>query len=295
MKTYLKIFGLFYLTLLKINDDASMRENIIKFDWEFEPFDLENKSIYMSVKYMDQSDYFTIMATKAAFQYKDFKLHRFSDDECYVTIAKFYKKYLPTFVNLPFGVMKSDFCRYLMIYHNGGIYIDSDVVIKKNPAYWIPSTIKTKIREEKINVFIGVEAYLPNDYTKYKFYHPYQISQWTFAANKNHKIFLDCLDDIHNAFEGNKTKFEDIHNIIELTGPGAFTRSVHQFIAPFVKDSSELANAPMIVKDVYIGPPNTLNCGIEQKYEGKLYYCNKYSVSEHLYSGSWKGKTRNLE
>eukprot|EP00835_Amoeboradix_gromovi_P005668 NODE_557_length_6694_cov_0.358302.p2 type:complete len:299 gc:universal NODE_557_length_6694_cov_0.358302:1447-2343(+) len=250
-------------------------------------FKLENKAFYMSVKAYDQDDDFTRRTIKSVFSFRDYELFRVSDSECSFVLSSAYPKYLETFNELPFGVMKSDFCRYLMIYHFGGIYIDSDVVIRKSPEYWIPQRVDRQIQPKPIQVFIGIEAIIPTKYKEYLFYHPYQIAQWTFAANKQHDIFLFCLEDIHNRFHENKTYFNDINHIIELTGPGTMTRSVFKYIGDFIKDASVLQDAPIIIKDVYIGPPNTLNCG-PNVYEGVVYECNKFTVSDHLYGGRWK-------
>ena len=251
------------------------------------PFELENKSFYMSVKTLDQDDEFTKRTVESVLKFRDYNLFRFSDDECIEVILKSYVEYFETFVKLPFGVMKSDFCRYLMIHHFGGIYIDSDVVIERNPIYWIPAVVRKEFEPDTIQAFIGVEAILPNKYVEYKFYHPYQIVQWSFAANKGHQIFRNCMDDINDRFINNQTYFNDIHHIIELTGPGAMTRSVLKYLDIPIEDASIFAEAPILIKDVYIGPPNTLNCG-ENDYEGVVYNCNKYTVSHHLYGGRWK-------
>ena len=251
-------------------------------------FEVENKHIFMSVKDINQNDDFIRNSVKFALKYKDYKLVRFTDDDCMALIESYYSQFLVTFSQLPFGVMRSDFCRYLIIFHFGGIYIDSDVKILKNPMYWVPAKINQRIAPQSINAFFSVEAFLPNLYKEYKFSHPYQIVQWSFAANKNHPIFLHCLIDINEAFQANKTKFDDIHNIVELTGPGTMTRAVHQYINPYIHyNQSFLQQAPVHIKDVYIGPPNTMNCG-PRTYEGIQYPCNHLAAVEHMYAGSWK-------
>ena len=255
---------------------------------QIQPFRLQNRVFHMSVKELDQNDEFTQKTVESTSKFRDFTLTRFSDQECADVLAKSYSKFSDTFANLPFGVMKSDFCRYLMIYHYGGVYIDSDVVVQRHPDEWVPFDIEKRVKPEMINVFVGVEAFLPVHYKESRFYHPYQISQWSFAAQKHHPIFLNCIQDIDNLFKKERNKFNDIHNIIELTGPGAMTRAVHDYIRPFIHDISVLATTPMIIKDVYIGPPHALNCG-PNWYENIQYHCNEYTVSHHLYGGRWKG------
>ena len=207
-----------------------------------------------------------------------YTLIKFTDDDCYLELNKFLK-YLKMVQEFKFGVMRSDFCRYLYLYEYGGIYIDSDVVIKDDPIHWISQRPIIEINPHiQINMVIGLEALA--EYDNDHFMDPFQSVQWTFAATKKHQIMMDAMDDIYDAYMNNKEDFDNAKHIVRLTGPGALTRSYKKYIEMNSNQKIKLENVPVVVKDVYIGSLSLFNC--------RQLYCSGYTAVDHLFSGSWK-------
>ena len=94
--------------------------------------------------------------------------YTFHDDD---TIADFIREYFPreifeVFVSMPYGVMRSDFWRYAIIYTFGGIYADLDTVCKVHARTWM---------EDGKSFIVGLE-------------HAVGFAQYFFAAKAGHPI-----------------------------------------------------------------------------------------------------------
>eukprot|EP00834_Sanchytrium_tribonematis_P008025 NODE_835_length_3613_cov_0.278600.p3 type:complete len:189 gc:universal NODE_835_length_3613_cov_0.278600:1848-2414(+) len=137
------------------------------------------KNIYMSVKDKGHTDRFVTQAMKSIPE--GYKVVQFDDDDCYKLLSEYpvYTEMVKSFI---FGVMRSDFCRYLFIYHHGGIYIDSDVVIRKDPMLWTQLSANLLIENEPIKMVVGLETKYKG-YPEPQFCDPYQTVQWAFAAH----------------------------------------------------------------------------------------------------------------
>eukprot|EP00834_Sanchytrium_tribonematis_P007290 NODE_639_length_5118_cov_0.568440.p3 type:complete len:311 gc:universal NODE_639_length_5118_cov_0.568440:1141-2073(+) len=250
-------------------------------------FTLLNKVFYMSVKDKSNLDDLTYRSLNYTSKYPEFKVELFDDNDCLALIQLNYTKYLDLYTHLPFGVMKSDFCRYLFIFHHGGIYIDSDVLILSNPNKW-GQFVNKFIQAKPIQLIVGLEVIDFDHWKKHLYSNPLQILQWSFAANPNHPILRNCLQDIYNNFQLKQSEFADISKIIDLTGPGVMTRNVHHYITQIYPNIRILLDAPIVIGDVYIGGLNFMDCGTDLL--GIVYNCTKSSATQHLFGGRWKSE-----
>eukprot|EP00834_Sanchytrium_tribonematis_P004254 NODE_199_length_13192_cov_0.539219.p5 type:complete len:338 gc:universal NODE_199_length_13192_cov_0.539219:2753-3766(+) len=251
------------------------------------------QTVFMSVKNLNPTDEHALKAIAAMKKFPDYKLELFDDDKC-IEIASKYKHVLDlesTVKNLPHGVMKSDFCRYIMIYDQGGIYVDSDVMIMKDPREWM-QTANTVENPQPIRMIVGLEIAYTSEPTNWKLLDYYvgmqQFVQWSFAAAPKHEILWDCIYEIHSnfikdpaSFQGGKGQKFNI-NLIQKTGPGVFTRAVQKYMNRFKIGSDALYKTPVIINDLYIGGTDLFNC-LPQYND-----CVPTRGIWHLFSGRWK-------
>jgi len=114
-------------------------------------------------------------------------------------IYKAYKK-------LPLDVMKADLWRYCVIYFFGGIYADTDTIVKINPHIFLNDSLLTVVAENKTH-----------------------ICQWFFAAPKKSPILRIIIDlAVERILTIKKIKGE--HIIHYLTGPGVFTDGIRKYL-----------------------------------------------------------------
>jgi len=108
---------------------------------------------------------------------------------------------------LPMGVMKADLWRYCIIYHYGGIYVDTDTEPLAHP-----------------NIFTSPKTLLicgPENQT--------HLSQWFFAAPKHSPILKRIIEfSVKRILETQKIQGE--HIIHYLTGPGCFTDAIEDYL-----------------------------------------------------------------
>ena len=244
------------------------------------------KNVYMSVK--DLNVYSTVQrkAMDGLSMFSEYNLTLFDDQFCYNLLEE-YPQY--SFVKeFTIGVMKSDLCRYLIIYHYGGIYIDSDAVMKLNPLEWVFGNNAKKRNGTSVEFIVGLEALPMDTYPQYGFCGPFQIVQWTFASKPKHPILLFALEEIKWNFENKREEFEMWSRAVGLTGPCVMTHAIKSHFFNNSIDLLQIENAPVIVGNLYVGPVNQFNCG--SSFNGKSYPCNQYTAIHHLYAGSWKSE-----
>eukprot|EP00834_Sanchytrium_tribonematis_P008023 NODE_835_length_3613_cov_0.278600.p1 type:complete len:282 gc:universal NODE_835_length_3613_cov_0.278600:971-1816(+) len=233
-------------------------------------------TIYMAVK-DDSIDKYQQQALEAI--PADQKLFKITDENCLELIQAEYPKYYQMVSHFKHGVQKSDFCRYLFIYHYGGTYIDSDVVIKHDINEWMTDRPSKKINPTPIRMIVGLETIYPG-YVVPGYMDPYQTVQWTFSAYPKHDILLNAMDDILTNFEKNPSGFDSRDGIVNLTGPGAMTRAVQQYLFKNGGVKTDLNEVPLVVGDLYIGTVLLFNCQDP--------ICVRFAAVRHLFAGHWK-------
>ncbi|KAJ8905567.1 hypothetical protein NDN08_002074 [Rhodosorus marinus] len=112
------------------------------------------------------------------------------------------------FQNLPIGVMKADFFRYMVIYQFGGVYADADTTNFQRIENWIARDCEFVVAPEDNDMF---------------------FCQWAFAAAPRHPIFKRLVERIFERLSGN-VDYTYEHFVHEYTGPAAFTHSIREVL-----------------------------------------------------------------
>ncbi len=246
--------------------------------------------IWMSVKSKLTPTEMEIKATAFVLNYPGYNLTKFDDEMCYYVIDTHYTQY--TFVkDFTIGVMKSDFCRYLMVYHYGGVYMDSDVFFQKDPKDWMDYKYLSDDNRvySNVNFMVGLEG-VPNEHFKeIGFCGDIQVVQWTFAATKQHPILLHMMDAIRDRYYKDKSKFVNWYDAVASTGPCVMTNGIKWYFNlnnESIDGIKQITDTTLIVKDVFMGPLSFFNCGDKNIFVKSD--CNEMTAIIHKYQGSWK-------
>jgi hypothetical protein len=165
------------------------------------------------------------------------------------------------FNKLNVGAAKADFWRYLILYKNGGIYLDIDSNILK-PI--------DEIIEKNDLAVISREGC-----------HPYFL-QWLLIFTKNHLILKNVIDYcVYNIMN------ETTSDIINLTGPGVFTKAINNTMLDYYDkkkinlyyEKDEDLNK-YIIKCKFYGIDYNHYAEYSHKYKDLLYINNIYWKNE---------------
>lgn len=131
-----------------------------------------------------------------------------------------------SYQNLSIPILKADFLRYLLLFHEGGMWFDLDVQCGDVPIDdWIPPNLKATT-----GMVVGWEfdAGLPSDTS-------HQLESWTIMAQPGSPYMLQAINDITEAIhdEANEhsvpisgLKLHMLPDVVDFTGPARLTRSV---------------------------------------------------------------------
>jgi mannosyltransferase OCH1-like enzyme len=147
----------------------------------------------------------------------EYTFYLFDDDE----MDKFVNTNYPgpiadAYNRLNIIVAKVDFWRYLVLYKYGGVYLDMDSEI-------LVSLDDNLIRPED-------EAILTEEKN------PGLLVQWALIFRKEHPILKRVIDVVLENIQAGKTE------MIETTGPGAFTKAVRQVHEEINRQKTEAQN-----------------------------------------------------
>ncbi|KAI5366633.1 Putative glycosyltransferase, DXD sugar-binding, nucleotide-diphospho-sugar transferase [Septoria linicola] len=188
-------------------------------------------------------------------------------------------------------ILRADFIRYLTMLAEGGVYSDMDTSCLKPIVDWIP----TEFEEMDIQVVAGIEY---DDNTYPMFARPISLCQWTLMAKPGHPVFqkvvarviyhLEYLARIKHVELG-QLKLEK-KEVLDATGPGAFTDSVMEVISNHEgrrvewKELSQLKQ-PKLYGDVLILPINAFAGNQKHSHSGDAAYGPK--LVKHHFGRSW--------
>ncbi|KAE9378494.1 glycosyltransferase family 32 protein [Stipitochalara longipes BDJ] len=128
-------------------------------------------------------------------------------------------------------IIKADLLRYMIIYIEGGLYADIDVMDLRPIDRFIPE----RYNEEDIDMVIGVEIDQP-DFADHPILGPKSMSfcQWTFMCKPRLPVIMRLIDNIMMWLQELSEKQGvpiselklDFDEVILGTGPSAFTNAV---------------------------------------------------------------------
>lgn len=201
-------------------------------------------------------------------QNPDYKMELFDDDDmdlwmktnCDSNMFDAYNK-------LHVGAAKADLWRYLILYKNGGVYIDMDSTINGSLDELIQPDDSAIISRE------GNKGY---------------FMQWMLVFEKNHPILKATIDKcVYNINNQNTT------DVVHLTGPGVFTKAIYEaFSSHTGKDLWDMDDAELNSKTNQkdnIFRARFLNISYapfgqwKHQHQHNLYQGNKYWREEPIY------------
>ena len=244
------------------------------------------------------------------------------DDDIAHFIQTLYPSLNQLFQKLP-AILKADLFRYLVVYDFGGIYSDIDTIPLKPLESWmrpleswkIPYTPqdsskdlkhdrhdhfswKSDKKEHDIAFIVGLETDLAKNCTDkiilQNWAYPLQLCQWTFASAPGYTVLAKIINSIIKCTKGKTIKQLSKLNVIDTTGPGAWTRAIYESWKEFGFDPNDLrefGSSPRTIKDQLILPLTAFNPGMSWKGIGKMGSMpenHPNSLVKHLYLGSWK-------
>lgn len=135
----------------------------------------------------------------------------FDDDHIHDFIKQNYdRQTLLAYEQLDIGAAKADLWRYLVLYKNGGIYLDLDSTINSNLDSLISDDDTAVISRER---------------------NPGLFVQWCLMFDKKHPILEKTIQRCIFNIRTKKTE-----NILYLTGPQVFSQSVIEVMSPLKID-----------------------------------------------------------
>jgi hypothetical protein len=202
----------------------------------------------------------------------------YDDDDISAFMHAYHAHLLPLFHRLGSQVERTDLWRYLVLCTFGGVYADSDVVAGRPVDTWAQDAgLLTGVE----NVFESMAAARRRDYTRVM-----QIVQWTIAARPGHPVVCRMGDYISRRVQaeaaGAVSEGDRDHAILERTGPGIWSSSVHDYLrAHGVVPESAVGGAK--VGDVRLLPQSVFGCA-----SSTVNLSDPMAYVYHQFKGSWR-------
>lgn len=201
--------------------------------------------------------------------------------------------------DLSVPILKADLLRYLLLFAEGGLWMDLDVSCTKGTTIedWIPPQYKNDT-----SLLVGWEF---DSGWGDKVFH--QLSTWTILATKPRLPYLaatieDILADVQEiSAKNNNTPIADITmsmvpDVVDLTGPRRLTRSVFRVLRANrtedeykqqVENRIFFNREPQLVDDVLVLPGYSFAASMND-YDEQVVVGPPLVV--HHYAGSWKNE-----
>lgn len=214
-----------------------------------------------------------------------FTFHVMDDTDIQKFIEQKAPSLLPIFNQLQ-GVERSDFWRYLVLWSQGGYYIDSDINCLKPFTAWDDAFL------HQAKAIIGIESINPGSNRNHLgFCCPVQYTNWAMASTPGHPLFehvIDVILDFHAVANQDASSLEAQRrdHTVYKTGPGALSRAVEHYLALFDEYSLDVATGhhAEIVGDVGVFPKFALaSPNLSRAVYSQVYV-------KHMFAGSWKDK-----
>jgi len=189
--------------------------------------------------------------------------------------------YSETFQQLPSAVLRSDFCRYLVMFGRGGIYNDLDVHLMKPLPWKVMGPSKHK-NERPPALIIGVEG----DASTTGLPRSPQFVQWTIASTPSHPVLQNVLDLIAYktpSYLKQTGGGKDV-DVMGWTGPSVWTDAVLKYLDCTDMQIEKLRDLkePIRIKDVLVLPKRSFAV-----IQGEDHSSPDILV-KHYFSGTWK-------
>ncbi len=198
----------------------------------------------------------------------EFRLYDDADIERYIAVhypdlIKFYKK-----INPKYGAARVDFFRYLLIYNEGGVYLDIKSSLSKPLDEIIQAEDKFLLSHWQNNIGdpyenSGIYADLPNQFGEFQ--------QWHIASVSGHPFLKSVIENVCN----NIVQYNPfLHHtgqtgVFRVTGPVAYTLAILP-ILPYHPHRLERSNQDLnLVYSIYSN---------NKDYKHRALFKNHYSA-----------------
>jgi hypothetical protein len=180
-----------------------------------------------------------------------------------------YPHIYPQFMKFKYDIQRCDFWKFLIIYHYGGFYFDSDVQILHTIDTWYTYE---QSNGRDINILIGIEADTPDDgLAKRPTWRPKQLVSWAFASVAKHPMLEYLLSLILSKRVARYLGDEDRNDtsqygneVGEFASPAALTDAVASYL--LFKKSVDLGKlvrdgGDVMVDDFFLASIRAFACG----------------------------------
>jgi hypothetical protein len=203
----------------------------------------------------------------------------FDDHDVRLFMNTYFRRLLPTFDTLESQVERTDMWRYLVLCIFGGVYADSDVVAARPLKDWV----------QDAGLLVGIENVFttPEAARKRTYARQVQMVQWVIAAKRGHPVVCRMGDYVraHVAKEASGEFFDPDRNhaILERTGPGIWSSSVHDYILEHGYNVTDVV-AGVKVGDMRVLPQPVFGCPSSQFNP----WFDPVPYVYHMFKGSWR-------
>ncbi|KAL3467367.1 hypothetical protein BJX64DRAFT_168291 [Aspergillus heterothallicus] len=199
----------------------------------------------------------------------------------------FWPEVLETYMALTVPILKADFLRVLILYADGGVWSDLDVVDDVPVKEWIPQELAENTDKNPINIVVGIE------------FDGHQFTSWTVMAKPHLQHFKAVIEFVmkqlktaaiehHVPLSGLTKLMIQGEDVVKVTGPQAITVALLESLSKEL--GSEVSKKeigglkrPKLIGDILVLP----QAAFAALQGGKPTDQGPYLVS-HQYAGSWK-------
>lgn len=199
-----------------------------------------------------------------------------------------------TFSKIEDRILRADMIRYIVLLGDGGVYSDLDTKSLKPIDDWVPKEYR-----DKANVVVGIEYDKLDGQRWLDWTLDLQFATWAIMAKPSHPLLRKAvkhgLTQINELARKHGTGVSDLKvsflEVLDTTGPAAFTRAVFAYLSETLKEEYTWLNLtglqkPILVADVLILPINAFGSG--QLHSNSRKPTDDDALVEHLFRGSWK-------
>ena len=177
--------------------------------------------------------------------YKDYKYILWTDKTMDEFVEKNYPKFYKIYKSYKYNIQRCDTFRYLVLYKYGGIYLDMDIVCKKD-----------------LNELLNYDLILAKSYNVES-----SFTNSFFMIIPNHPFFKYCIDSLPESI--NKYQYFGKHlHVMTSTGP--------LFLNNMIKKYGEINNMYILTNNDFAGDCTVCN---ENKCIGGTYFSHIHGKS----------------
>jgi mannosyltransferase OCH1-like enzyme len=182
----------------------------------------------------------------------------YDDDAARELIRSYCPDCLQTFDAFPFGVMRADLFRYVVVYTQGGIYADTDMESVRPIASLL--SLNTAV--------FGVESRVTaRRQSELTYAGPWQIANCIFAAQAGHPFLAAIIERVASLARANVKPKTD--HIEDITGPRMLTRLFYE---------RRFENLTVLSQ----------SCWVPSRSYPRCWPFNRNEHARHHFEGSWK-------